>query len=173
MSESAAQRTIPAGIEIHSGYEPGIIGRVSELHGRYYATAWGVGAGFELMMTREFCDFVEHYDSKNDLLLSAHIDGVLAGSISILGSPGVEGAQLRFFLVDPRYHGRGAGKMLLNAALIWCREHHFRKVFLWTVDHLPQSRRMYERAGFRVTVQCTDDRYTAPLESLQMELTLD
>ena len=84
MSESAAQRTIPAGIEIHSGYEPGIIGRVSELHGRYYAAAWGVGAGFELMMTREFCDFVEHYDSKNDLLLSAHIDGVLAGSISIL-----------------------------------------------------------------------------------------
>ena len=173
MSESATQRTIPAGIEIHRGYEPGLIGRVGELHGRYYAAAWGVGAGFELMMTREFCDFVEHYDSKSDLLLSAHIDGVLAGSISILGNPGPEGAQLRFFLVDPRYHGRGAGKTLLNAALSWCRAHGIRKVFLWTVYHLPQSRRLYEQAGFRVTMQCTDDRYTAPLESLKMELTLD
>jgi GNAT superfamily N-acetyltransferase len=173
MSESATQRTIPASIEIHRGYEPGIIGRVGELHGRYYAAAWGVGAGFELMMTREFCDFVEHYDSKNDLLLSAHIGGVLAGSISILGDPGPERAQLRFFLVDPRYHGRGAGKMLLNAALSWCRAQRFRKVFLWTVDNLPQSRRLYEQAGFRVTAQCIDDRYTAPLACLKMELTLD
>jgi GNAT superfamily N-acetyltransferase len=173
MSESAIQRPIPAGIEIHGGYEPGLIGRVGELHGRYYAAAWGVGAGFEIMMTREFCDFVEHYDSENDLLLSAHIDGVLAGSISILGNPGPEEAHLRFFLVDPRYHGRGAGKALLNAALSWCRAHRFRKVFLWTVDHLAQSRRLYEQAGFRVTVQCTDDRYTARLESLKMELTFD
>jgi hypothetical protein len=48
-----------------------------------------------------------------------------------------------------------------------------RKIFLWTVDHLPQSRRLYEQAGFRVTVECTDDRYTAPLESLKMELAFD
>lgn len=173
MSGSAIQHPIPAGIEIHRGYEPGLIGRVGELHGRYYAATWGVGAGFEAMMTREFCDFVEHYDSQNDLLLSAHIEGVLAGSISILGKPGAEEAQLRFFLIDPRFQGRGAGKALLNAALNWCREHRFRRLFLWTVNHLPQSRRLYEQAGFRVTVQCTDDRYTAPLESLKMELTLD
>jgi GNAT superfamily N-acetyltransferase len=173
MSRSATQRPRPPGMEIHRGYEPGLIGRVGELHGRYYAAAWGVGAGFEMMMTREFCDFVEHYDAENDLLLSAYLDGELAGSISILGNPGPEGAQLRFFLVDPRYQGRGAGNALLNAALGWCRAHRFPKVFLWTVDHLPRSRRLYEQAGFRVTVQCKDDRYTAPLESLKMELTLD
>ncbi len=172
-SELAIRHSIPGGVEIRSGYEPGLIGRVGELHGRYYAATWGVGAGFEAMMTREFCDFVEHYNSENDLLLSAHIDGVLAGSISILGKPGGEEAQLRFFLVDPRFQGRGAGKALLNAALNWCREHRFRKIFLWTVDHLPQSRRLYEQAGFRVTVQCTDDRYTAPLDSLKMELTFE
>jgi GNAT superfamily N-acetyltransferase len=172
MSESATQHLIPAGVEVRRGYEPGLIGRVGELHGRYYAETWGVAAGFEALMTREFCDFVEHYDSENDLLLSAHIEGVLAGSISILGRPGGE-AQLRFFLVDPRYQGRGAGKTLLNAALNWCRGHGFRKVFLWTVDHLPQSRRLYEQAGFQVMERCTDDRYTAPLESLRMELALD
>jgi GNAT superfamily N-acetyltransferase len=173
MSQAAIQERVPAGIEIHRGYEPGLIGWVSELHGRYYATAWGVGAGFEMMLTREFCDFVEHYDAENDLLLSAYIDGVLAGSISILGNRGPQGAQLRFFLVDPQYHGRGAGKALLNEALSWCRAHDFRKVFLWTVNHLLQSRGLYERAGFRVTEQCKDDRYTAPLESVKMELTLD
>jgi len=157
-------------LEIRRGYEPGLIGRVGELHGRYYATAWGVGAQFEIMMTREFCDFIERYDPEWDIVLSALIDGVVVGSISILGrKPEADSAQLRFFLVDPQYQGRGAGKALLNAALEWCRERGFRKVFLWTVDHLPQSRQLYERAGFRVTTQCIDDRYSAPLTSLKME----
>jgi hypothetical protein len=49
MSGSAIQHPIAAGVEIHRGYEPGLIGRVGELHGRYYAATRGVGAGFEAM----------------------------------------------------------------------------------------------------------------------------
>jgi GNAT superfamily N-acetyltransferase len=161
-------------IEIHRGYEPGLIGRVGELHGRYYAKAWGSGAPFELLVTREFCDFIEHYDPEKDLVLSAHSHGVLVGSISMIGrKPGPDGAQLRFFLVDPAYHGCGAGKALLHTALEWCRERRFRKIFLWTVDHLPQSRGLYEKAGFRVTERCPDDRYTVHRDNLKMELTLE
>jgi GNAT superfamily N-acetyltransferase len=161
-------------IQIHRGYEPGLVGRVGELHGRYYATAWGSGAPFELLMTREFCDFIEQYDAEKDLVLSAHISGVLVGSISIPGqNPGSDGVQLRFFLVDPGYHGCGAGKALLSIALEWCRGRRFRKIFLWTVDHLPQSRGLYERAGFRVTERCPDDRYTVHRDNLNMELTLE
>jgi GNAT superfamily N-acetyltransferase len=172
MTES--QNATPACVELRRGYEPGLIGRVGELHGRYYAAAWGVGAPFEIMMTREFCEFIEHYDPNRDIVVSAHIGGVLIGSISIVGErAGAGGAQLRFFLVDPKYHGYGAGKALLKAALEWCRERGFRKVFLWTVDHLPQSRRLYEQAGFRVTTRCIDDRYTAPLECLKLECSLD
>ena len=102
-------------LEIRRGYEPGLVGRVGELHGRYYAAAWGVAAPFEIMMTREFCDFIEHYDPERDTVLSPHVGGVLIGSISIVGGkPGTEDAQLRFFLVDPKYQGHGAGKALLK-----------------------------------------------------------
>ena len=161
-------------IEIHRGYEPGLVGRVAELHGRYYATAWGSGAPFELLIAREFCDFIEQYDAEKDLVLSAHIGGVLVGSISMIGrKPGPDEAQLRFFIVDPTYHGCGAGKALLSTALEWCRERHFRKIFLWTVDHLPQSRGLYEKVGFRVTERCPDDRYTVHRDNLKMELTLE
>jgi GNAT superfamily N-acetyltransferase len=166
--------TVQPSIEIHRGYEPGLVGRVGELHGRFYATAWGSGAPFELLITREFCDFIEQYDPEKDLVLSAHIRGVLVGSISMVGrKPGFYEAQLRFFIVDPAYHGRGAGKALLSMALEWCRERRFRKIFLWTVDHLPQSRRLYEKAGFRVTERCPDDRYTVHRDNLKMELTLE
>ncbi len=159
-------------LQIHRGYEPGLIGRVAELHGRYYADVWGSGFGFEAQMAREFSDFIEHYDPAKDLVLSAHLDGVLAGSISMLGHPAPAGVQLRFFIVDPAFHGRGAGRALLDCALQWARDRRFPKVFLWTVDHLPQSRRMYDRAGFRVTERALDDRYTLPLESLRLELVL-
>jgi GNAT superfamily N-acetyltransferase len=169
MRTSALQRDV----EIRRGYEPGLIGRVGELHGRYYAVVWGAGTPFELLITREFCDFIEHYDPARDLVLSAHIDGVLAGSISLLGqNPGPDGVQLRFFIVDPACHGRGAGKALLAAALDWCRARGFLKVFLWTVDQLPQSRGLYEKAGFRVTERYSDDRYTVRREHLKMELDL-
>jgi GNAT superfamily N-acetyltransferase len=167
-------RTTAEDWEIRRGYEPGLVGRVGELHGRYYATAWGVAAPFEIMMTRELCDFIEHYDPERDIVLSAYLAEVLIGSISILGGrTATDDAQLRFFLVDPKYQGRGAGNALLKAALEWCRERGFRRVFLWTVDHLPESRHLYEKAGFRVTMRCADNRYTAPLESLKMEYRVD
>jgi hypothetical protein len=43
MCESALQHLIPAGIEVRRGYEPGLIGRVGELHGRYYAETGASG----------------------------------------------------------------------------------------------------------------------------------
>ncbi len=168
-----SQATTKVNIQIHRGYEPGLIGRVGELHGRYYAMAWGSGAPFEILVAREFCDFIECYDPEKDLVLSAHIDGVLVGSISILGqNPGADGVQLRFFLVDPSYHGYGVGKALLSQALSWCREEGVRRIFLWTVDNLPQSRGLYEKFGFRVVERCPDDRYTLLHDNLKMALTL-
>jgi GNAT superfamily N-acetyltransferase len=160
-------------VELRRGYEPGVVGRIGELHGRYYAAAWGSGAPFEILVSRALCDFVEHYDARKDLLLTAHVDGVMVGSLAVAGrTPGPGSAQLRFVIVDPAYQGRGAGKAMLNTALDWCREAGFRKVFLWTVDHLPASRSMYEKAGFRVTERCSDDRYTVHRDNLKMELTL-
>ncbi len=91
----------------------------------------------------------------------------------ILGqNPGPDGVQLRFFIVGPAYHGRGAGKALLGVALEWCCERGFRKVFLRTVDHLPRSRSLYEKAGFVIPERCPDNHYTVLLENLKMELTL-
>ena len=64
--------------------------------------------------------------SDNDIVY--RIDGVVVGSISILGrKPEADSAQLRFFLVDPQYQGRGAGKALLMAS---------RTMRRWTLNFL-------------------------------------
>ena len=173
MPEEAGSGPVDAELRIRRGYEPGVIGRAAELHGRYYADAWGSGAPFESLVAREFGEFMEGYDERFDLLLSAHRDGRCIGTIAIYGRRRLpEGAQLRFFIVDPDCHGCGAGKALLAEALAWCREQGLGKVFLWTVDGLPASRRLYEKAGFRVTERVPDARYTVVRDNLRLELDL-
>ena len=164
---------LTASIVVRSGYEPGAIGRIGELHGRYYAVAWGSGAGFEMQVLRALCDFVEHANPRTHLLLTAHAGDTLIGSAAVQGFPETRRAQLRFVIVDPAWHGRGAGRALLDAALAWCRERGAETVFLWTVEGLPASRAMYERAGFRVVERVEDARYTVPRISIRMELPLE
>jgi len=163
---------LTAPIVLRSGYEPGAIGRIGELHGRYYAVAWGSGAGFEMQVLRGLCDFVEQADPRTHLLLTAHAGETLIGSAAIQCVPSPRRAQLRFVIVDPAWHGRGAGRALLDAALAWCRSRGVETVFLWTVEGLPASRTMYERAGFRVVERIEDARYTVPRVSIRMELML-
>lgn len=160
-------------IVLRSGYEPGVIGRVGELHGRYYAAAWGSGASFEIQVLRALCAFVEDYDPRTHVLLTAHAGDVLMGSAAVLRFPETGRAQLRWVIVDPAWQGRGAGRALLRTALDWCRERRVEVCFLWTVEGLPTSRTMYERAGFRVVERVEDARYSVPRTSIRMELPLE
>src|SRR5690242_8885312 len=149
-------------MQVHEGYVPGAIGRLAELHGTYYARVWGSGAAFEMLVARELSDFVEHYDPNCDLLLTAHIDQTMIGGLAMIGRNAEPGARLRWFIVDPAFHGRGGGKALLDRALQWARERQFGKVYLWTVDDLPESRHLYEKAGFRVTERHPGNHYSLP-----------
>ncbi|BAY49357.1 GCN5-related N-acetyltransferase [Scytonema sp. HK-05] len=155
------------------GYQPGCIGRITELHGLYYSQCWGVGADWEIIVAREFCDFCEQYNTEHDLLVTAIADNRLIGSVAIVGDAGssdhTDGARLRWFIVDPAYQGRGIGKTLLKQAIDFSRRKAFPKVYLWTVDKLPQSRHLYESIGFHVVAQEVDARYSTPLLSLKME----
>jgi len=163
---------VTSAIVVRSGYEPGVLGRIGELHGRYYATAWGSGAAFEMQVLRGLCDFIEAYDPRTHVLLTAHAGDVLIGSAAVLAFPESGRAQLRYVIVDPAWQGRGAGRALLQAALAWCHERGVATCFLWTVEGLPASRAMYERAGFRVVERVDDARHTVPRTSVRMELPL-
>lgn len=164
--------TRPA-VSYREGFEPGFLGRIAQLHGEYYARIWHSGVPFEAQMARELCDFWEVYDSGRDLLLTVHVDGLLAGSIAIVGSQAeVSGAQLRWYIIAEGYQGRGIGRSLLERALAFCRERGFESVFLWTVEGLPESRHLYESAGFRVTDRVRDDRYTMEHVNLRFEMKL-
>lgn len=157
------------------GFEPGYLGRIAQMHGEYYAKAWGSGPGFEAQMARELCDFYDHYDPTQDLLLTAHHNGALIGSIAVVGTqserPGE--ARVRWVILDERYHGRGIGRSLLNRALEFCKTQGFPGVYLWTVTGLPASLHLYESAGFRIVESHVDSHYTIELNNIRLELPLN
>ncbi|MCI0708983.1 MAG: GNAT family N-acetyltransferase [Chloroflexi bacterium] len=132
-----------------NGYTPGALGRIVELHGTYYAEHWNLGLYFEAKVATEMAEFLSRFDASHDGAWFAHVDGQIAGSIVIDGSRAEsEGARLRWFIVDPQYQGLGLGKRLMDAAMTFCRQQKFKRVYLTTFEGLITARHLYEKHGF-------------------------
>ena len=141
-------------LSIHIGYRPGCIGRIAELHGRYYARTAGFGMHFESRVARELAAFCERFDPARDgLWLALHGDGIEA-SIAIDGQHAAEeGAHLRWFIASDATRGSGIGQRLLTAALDFCHERDYRRIHLATFEGLDAARHLYEKHGFRLIHQ--------------------
>lgn len=136
------------------GYQPGCIGRIAELHARYYAAHVGFGVYFESKVARELAAFCEGYDESRDGLWLAARNGQVEGSIVIDGSHAdADGAHLRWFITSDALRGSGAGNALMKQAMAFCDVRGYRKVYLWTFDGLPAARHLYEKHGFRLVQQ--------------------
>ena len=139
---------------MHKGYLPGCIGRITELHARFYSSHAGFGLYFESRVASELAGFCERYDDDRDGLWLADLDGKIEGAIAIDGlHADKEGAHLRWFITSDRLRGSGAGGRLLTSALEFCDTRGYRKTCLWTFDGLDAARHLYEKHGFRLKQQ--------------------
>jgi GNAT superfamily N-acetyltransferase len=140
------------------GYRPGALGRVTELHGSYYAEHWGFDIRFEAEVAREMAAFLLRFDPARDGFWLAVAGNRILGSITIDGgaSPAEE-ARLRWFVLAPESQGRGIGKRLMAQAMAFCRDRGLRRVYLHTFAGLEAARHLYERHGFRLIAEQADD----------------
>jgi ribosomal protein S18 acetylase RimI-like enzyme len=159
-------------VTYEEGFRPGYLGRMIQMQGEYYDVVWAVpGHNFECMMARQMCDFHNAYVPGRDLLLTAHVGGVMAGHIAVVGFQ-VErpGARLRWFHIDEKYRGHGIGRELLTRAIDFCRRQGYKTVWLWTMDGLDTARHLYISFGFK-TVASVDS--ALPFHGVTMELMLE
>jgi GNAT superfamily N-acetyltransferase len=133
------------------GYVPGSIGRMVELHGRYYAREWRFGPYFEGKVASELGELLARLDPTRDGFWVAAEDDEIVGGIAIDGSRTPRAAQLRFFIVADAHRGAGLGERLMRVALNFCRDAGHRHVFLTTFAGLDAARKLYERQGFVLT----------------------
>ncbi|MBI5931128.1 MAG: GNAT family N-acetyltransferase [Chloroflexi bacterium] len=157
-------------ITIHRGYLPGAIGRITELHGTYYAPRWGLGLFFEAKVGSGLAEFMGRYDEAHDGLWLALDGEVIIGGIVIDGlKAATEGARLRWFIIDPAYQGRGVGRRLMGVAVDFCRASHFKRVYLTTFAGLDSARHLYEQVGFRLIEQEVGDQWGTVLTEQKFE----
>lgn len=133
------------------GYCPGSIGRIAEIHGRYYHDQWGFGCFFEAKVATEFSAFLERYDENRDGFWTVSANGRIEGAIAIDGIHAeTDGAHLRWFIVSDTLRGKGAGNQLMQAAIGFCRGKGYKKIYLWTFEGLDAARHLYDKAGFNL-----------------------
>jgi GNAT superfamily N-acetyltransferase len=155
------------------GYYPGVLGQIIEAHAVYYHEHWGFDISFEVQEARELAEFLKRFQSDLDGLWVARADGRFAGAIAIDGSrQDEEGARLRWFIVEPAFHGLGIGRMLVKKAVAFCKSAGHHKVFLWTFRGLEPARHLYEQAGFRLAHQHEVDQWGQIILEQKYELSL-
>ncbi|MEI1681807.1 bifunctional helix-turn-helix transcriptional regulator/GNAT family N-acetyltransferase [Acinetobacter baumannii] len=139
-------------IEIVSGYRAGMIGRITQMHGNYYAKNYGFGHFFEAKVASGLAEFSERLqEESNNIWLAIHNDQII-GSVAIDGQDlGNNEAHLRWFILEDGYQGSGVGKRLLAEAIAFCDEKRFAAVQLWTFSGLDAARKLYESFGFKLT----------------------
>lgn len=156
---------------IHKGYVPGCIGRIAELHARYYHGLKGFGVRFESKVASELSEFCERYDDGRDGLWLASGNGRVEGSIAIDGiHAGAEGAHLRWFIVSDEVRGEGVGTALIASAMAFCRSRHYERVYLWTFEGLHAARHLYDKHGFHLVHQQRGSRWGAEVDEQRFEL---
>jgi GNAT superfamily N-acetyltransferase len=156
-----------------SQYMPGLLGRITELHAGYYSRRWGFDLFFETKVAVELADFLEHFDPTRDGLWTAVIDDHIIGAIAVSGRDAETiGARLRWLIVAPPYQGRGYGKRLMRAAMDYCRQVRFSRIYLTTFAGLDAARHLYEREGFRVVVEQEDAHWGKTVREQIFEILL-
>jgi len=160
-------------IKLIAGYIPGAIGRVAELHGTYYSLNWDFGLFFEAKVATELSEFLNRFDKTRDGFWVAEKDKKLAGSLSIDGTEGkTKGARLRWFIVDPEFHGSGIGRMLMKEAVEFCKTANHSKIYLTTFAGLDPARHLYEAFGFVMCGEWEDAHWGKSVIAQKFELNL-
>lgn len=155
-SEIAARDSL----EIITGYHPGTIGRIAEMHGSYYAREHNFGVFFESKVAAGLADFAGRLDKACNQIWLAVLNGRIVGSVAIDGEDLGNGeAHLRWFILDDGCRGSGAGRKLIAEAMRFCEESGFNSVQLWTFNKLAAARRLYESFGFTLVKEWQGDQW--------------
>ena len=68
-------------LTIKNGYVPGSIGRIAEMHGRYYAKHWNFDIFFEAKVATGLAEFLQRYNREHDGFWTAAMQDRIEGSI--------------------------------------------------------------------------------------------
>jgi len=124
---------------------------------RLYDRLYGYKQIFEYYLLQGMADYLANQEGSR--LWVAEDRGEIIGAIAIVKTAG-DAAKLRWFYVEPEYHGQGLGQRLVARALDFCRERGYKSIELWTVSDLAAARHIYAKFGFRLAQELPNSEWT-------------
>ena len=161
-------------VSIRTDLRPGDLGGVVWLHGKAYRDDEAhFGLTFEAYVAKTIAEFMIENKGRGEIFL-AEYNGNLVGCSAMVERRRADETvgQLRWVLTVPEVRGIGLGKKLVHLAVDHARQKKWSKVFLETTEGLDASMGIYERMGFKVVSQETDDLWRGDTTVITMELEL-
>ena len=95
---------------------------------------------------------------KNGCFWCLFDDEILIGTIA-LRTIDIENntAELKRMFVLPEYQGKGFGRLLLNYAIGYAKEHNYNKICLDTRKQFSAAQHLYKSTGFQETKKYNDN----------------
>ena len=94
-------------------------------------------------------DLVDQFDRQKDCIYILEYNGVSMGCAAIEHIDDIT-AKFRFFFVDIKLRGKGAGHLLLDKTIDFCKGKKYKNVHLWTFSTLYTARHLYQTKGFKI-----------------------
>ncbi len=117
---------------------------------REYARALGVDLCFQNFES-ELAGLPGDYAAPRGTLLTAHVDGALAGCCAIRPLDAVDypnACEMKRLYTRTAFRGQGLGRSLVEAAMDFARSAGYGSVLLDTLSDMEAARALYENLGF-------------------------
>lgn len=155
-------------ISLTTGYQPGMVGRITEMHAAFYSANSGFGQFFESQVATGVADFAGRLHEPCNRVWLAMLNGRIVGSLAVDGQDlGDNKAHLRWFVLDDGCRGSGIGRAMMTEAMAFCDSRGFTEVHLWTFKGLLAARKLYEACGFYLKHEEQGEQWGSPVTEQQ------
>jgi GNAT superfamily N-acetyltransferase len=118
-----------------------LIGRVYEEYGFIFEPA------AELP---DLLAFIHHYVTPRGTFFIIRQNGQVVGSVGV-ERLGESSAEIHRLYLEADLRGRGLGRALVEAVIVWCLAEGIRHLLLWSDTRFDRAHGLYERMGFART----------------------
>ena len=136
-----------ATFHIRNHLQPGDLSQVAWLHAKIYSEEHGFGLGFEAYVMESLLEFFRQYDPELDRVWVVESQEKMVGFLLLMHRPDHQ-AQLRYFILEKEFRGKGLGKILMKEWMDFYREKGYQSAYLYTTSGLDPAVHLYESHGF-------------------------